>query len=265
MTRMLRRTVMTVALPIVLLSIWWFASAGSESFYFPPLSKIVSAFPGTWLKGDGGTPPGIVRDVLPSLGRLAAGYASAAVLGIGLGLLIGRSRTLRAIVEPVLEIFRAIPPPAMVPLLMVLAGIDNTMKILVIIFGCVWPILLNTVEGVRAVDPVLADTCRTYGVRGTARLRSLVLRSASPQIMTGMRQALAVAIILMVISEMFAAKDGIGYRLVEFQRTFAVAEMWTAIIVLGLLGVILALLFRLAENRILAWYKGLRRAQRSAS
>ena len=136
--------------------------------------------------------------------------------------------------------FRAVPPPATVPLLVAVAGIDDLMKVLVIVFGCLWPILLNTVEGVRAVDPVLADTCRSYGIRGPGRVRSLVLRSASPQIMTGLRQALSVGIILMVISEMFAASNGIGFTVVQFQRTFAVPQMWTGIIVLGLLGVTLA-------------------------
>ena len=93
--------------------------------------------------------------MLPSLVRLAVGYALAVVVGIALGVAIGSIRGLRAVAEPVLEFFRAIPPPVLVPVIMLFAGIGDTMKVLVIVSGCVWPILLNTVEGVRAVDEVL--------------------------------------------------------------------------------------------------------------
>jgi ABC-type nitrate/sulfonate/bicarbonate transport system permease component len=254
--------VAALALPVVLVAAWWVISDGSTSFYFPPLRTVVGVFGDTWLAG--GRDARVVSDVLPSLGRLAIGYGIAAIGGIGTGLVIGRFRTLRAVVEPVLEIFRAIPPPVTVPLLVAMAGIDNTMKILVIEFGCIWPIMLNTVEGVRAVDPVALEACEAYGIRGPARVRSVILPSAGPQIVTGLRQALSIGIILMVISEMFAASDGLGFTVVQFQRTFALPQMWTGIIVLGLLGVALSLLFRWVENRVLRWYHGLRRAHRRA-
>nr|BFE82863.1 hypothetical protein GCM10020093_054640 [Planobispora longispora] len=175
---------------------------------------------------------------------------------MGLGVAIGLSPRLRAAAEPVLEFFRAIPPPVLVPLIMVLAGIDDGMKVLVIASGCVWPILLNTVEGVRALDEVLSDTCRMYGVRGPSRLRHLVLRGASPQIMAGLRQALSIGIILMVISEMFASSSGLGFTIVLFQRGFEIPEMWSGILLLGLLGYTLALLFRRLERRVLSWHRG---------
>ena len=120
-------------------------------------------------------------------------------------------------------------------------------------------------EGVRGRDELLGDTCRAYGIRGPARLRHLVLRSASPQIVTGMRQALSIGIILMVISEMFAASSGLGVTIVQFQRGFAIPEMWSGILLLGLLGVALSLAFRVFEHRVLFWYYGLRRAERGPS
>ncbi len=136
------------------------------------------------------------------------------------------------------------------------------MKILVIISGCLWPILLNTVEGVRAVDEVLADTCRSYRIRGALRWWHLVLRSASPQIVTGARQALSVGIILMVISEMFAASSGLGYTVIQFKDGFQIPQMWSGVILLGLLGVLLSVLFRLVEHRVLDWYHGSRNVQK---
>jgi ABC-type nitrate/sulfonate/bicarbonate transport system permease component len=257
MTVVLRRIVLVLALPALLFAIWWVTSADSQSFYAPPLKKILTTFPNVW------TGERIRTDVVPSLLRLIAGYTLAALVGVGLGVMIGLNRRVRAALEPVLEFFRAIPPPVLVPIIMLFAGIGNTMKVVVIVSGCVWPILLNTVEGARAVDEVLSDTCHSYGITGVARLRHLVLRSASPQIFTGLRQALSIGIILMVISEMFAASNGLGFAVVQFQRSFAIPEMWTGILLLGLLGFALSVLFRLVENRLLAWYHGLRRAQRS--
>jgi ABC-type nitrate/sulfonate/bicarbonate transport system permease component len=255
-TGMLRRAGLVVALPAVLFVVWFVATDSSESFYVPPLRRILSAFADTW------TPARLRTDVLPSLLRLLAGYLLAAVLGITLGVLIGRYRRLRGTLEPVLEFFRAVPPPVLVPVIMLFAGIGNGMKVIVIVSGCVWPILLNTVEGVRAVDSVQIDTARSYGINGFRRLRHLVLPSAGPQIVTGMRQALSIAIILMVISEMFAASNGLGFTIVQFQRSFAIPEMWSGIILLGLIGFVLSELFRLAERRVLAWYHGLRDASR---
>src|SRR5262245_26098185 len=145
---------------------------------------------------------------------------------------------------------------------MLFAGIGDLMKVLVIVSGCVWPVLLNTVEGVRAIDEVLADTCRGYRITGLSRLRHLTLRAASPQIVTGARQALSIGIILMVISEMFAASSGLGFTIIQFQRGFQIPEMWSGVFMLGLLGVLLAVLFRLAERRVLHWYHGIHAAQR---
>ena len=258
MTSLLRRIGFTVALPIVLLTAWWFASAGSTDFFFPPLSEILTSLREEWFG------PRLADDVVPSVLRLSAGYALAAVVAVALGVLIGTSRTVRGFLEPVLEFFRAIPPPVLVPIFMLIFGIGDGMKVIVIAFGCMWPILLNTVEGVRAVDSVLSDTARTYGISGSARLRKLVLPSASPQIFAGLRQGLSVAIILMVISELFAASNGLGFAVVQAQRSFAIAETWAGMLMLGLLGFLLALLFKVVENRRLAWYHGLRRAQRSS-
>lgn len=252
----MRRVLATITLPIVIVAVWWWASLGSTDFFRPPLKKIVDAFGPTWFG------PRIVHDVLPSVVRLVFGYAVALVIGVALGVVIGQSQRLRALLEPVLEFLRAIPPPVLIPVIMLFAGIGDVMKVLVIVSGCVWPVLLNTVEGVRAIDEILADTCRGYRITGLSRLRNLTLRAASPQIVTGARQALSIGIILMVISEMFAASSGLGFTIVQFQRGFQIPEMWSGVFVLGLLGLALAMLFRLAERRVLHWYHGIRAAQR---
>ena len=248
-----------LALPVVLLALWWVLTAQSTSFYFPPLRTIVDAFGTTWFSDR------IADDVLPSVLRLIAGFIGAVVVGVAIGVLIGSSRRIRLLAEPVLEFFRAVPPPVLIPVLMLFAGIGDTMKITVIVLGSMWPVLLNTAEGVRAIDDVLSDTARSYGLTGTARLRRLVLPSAAPQIVAGMRQALSISIILMVISEMFASSSGLGYTIVQFQRGFEIPEMWSGILLLGLLGFVLSLLFGRFEARVLRWHRGWRQAQRGKS
>lgn len=235
-------------IPIILIAAWWTISAGSVNPFFPPLAAIITQFPETWF-GDR-----VFSDVLPSLGRLGLGLFLSAIIGIALGMLIGTTPWLRTFLEPALEFARAIPAPAMVPILMVLVGIGDTMRITVIVVGTIWPILLNTIEGVRNIDITLRDTCEVFHFRPATKLRVLMLRSASPQIFVGLRQGLSIGIILMVVSEMFAATDGIGFSLIQFQRSFSLVEMWTGIIMLGILGVILASLFVLVERRVLSWY-----------
>jgi ABC-type nitrate/sulfonate/bicarbonate transport system permease component len=255
----LRRAVMALALPAALIALWWTLSAGSTNYYLPPLRDIVSAFGQTW------TPKQLRSDVLPSLSRLAVGFALALVIGVGVGVPTGSFARLRAFAEPVLEFARALPPPVLVPVLILFAGIGDGMKVLVIVSGCVWPILVNTVEGVRAIDEVVLDTCRCYRIAGRGRLLHVTLRSASPQIVAGIRQALSLGIILMVISEMFAAQNGLGFTIMQFQRSFAIPEMWSGVILLGVIGFLLATAMHGVESRLLYWYTGWRRAERGGT
>lgn len=245
-----------LALPVVLFVLWYVATAESTTFFFPPLSRILEKFGELWL-GDG-----FVTDILPSVGRLLLGYLIAVVAGVVIGMFLGLSRRVRVGAEPVLEFFRAIPPPVLVPVLMLLMGFGDTMKIIVIVVGSIWPILLNTVEGVKGYDSVIDDTCRTFQIRGFARIRHFILPSAMPQIMAGMRTGLSIGIILMVISEMFAATSGLGAAIIQFQRSFQIAEMWSGVLVLGIIGFVLSMLFQLLEKRVRGWYHGMKDLER---
>ncbi len=254
---LIRRIAVMLALPVALIATWWFASAGSQNFYFPPLRTILETFSKLWFSSQA------TQNVVPSLVRFSIGYLAAALLGIAIGIPVGASRNLRNVLEPVLEFLRAIPPPVLVPVLILFTGLGNEMKVLVIVFGCIWPVLLNTVAGVRALDEVLAEVVRSYRIGPFARFWHFILPGASPQIFTGLRQSISIGLILMVVSEMYAAKDGIGFALVQYQRSFAIPEMWSGIIVLGIIGIVLSLIFRAFEAWILGWYHGLRQSQRA--
>lgn len=242
----------TLGLPIILVFLWWLSTIIAPSFFIPKPSELIEEFFSLWFG------PRFWADVLPSLGRFAGGVALAIVIGTLLGILIGLNRTLRALTEPIFEFFRALPAPVLVPPLLLIIGPNDTMKVIVIFLGAVWPVLLNTVEGVRAADPVQSDTSRSYGISGLSRVRYQVLPSAAPQILTGVRQCLPIGLILMVISEMFAPTGGLGAAIIRFQRTYAIPEMWSGILLLGIIGFLVAVIFRAVERRILRWYYGLK-------
>jgi ABC-type nitrate/sulfonate/bicarbonate transport system permease component len=246
-----------VGLPLVLLGLWALSALLAPNRYFPAPWRIAEAFVKTWV-GES-----FFVDVLPSIARLLIGLALAIVIGIAVGLLIGSVRWLRQFVEPVFEFFRAVPPPMLVPLLALTLGIGDTAKIAVIVAGAIWPILLNTVEGVRAVDSVQRETATSYQLPTLHRVFFLTLPSAAPQIMAGIRQSLSIAIILMVISEMTNSSSGLGLRITFFQHNFMIPEMWSGIVLLGFIGIALAVLFQIAEHFVLGWYRGLKETERA--
>ncbi|BCJ50302.1 nitrate ABC transporter permease [Actinoplanes sp. NBRC 14428] len=246
-----------LGLPAVAVVLWGVWSARSDNRFLAGPLAVLDAFRRTWIG------PAFVDDVLPSLLRLALGIAGSIVLGVAAGIAIGSLRRLRETLGPLLEFFRAIPPPVLIPVAMLLLGITGTMKVVVIMSGAIWPILLNTIDGVRATDSVMLETADSYRIPRWERLRFVVLPAAAPRIMTGVRQALSVALILMVISEMFASSSGLGYRIAYFQRNYLIAEMWSGILLLGLIGILLAVLFGLVERRVLRWYHGMKEITRA--
>jgi ABC-type nitrate/sulfonate/bicarbonate transport system permease component len=245
-----------VAVPLLVLAVIWTWTNSSDVYYYPPLSDVLDMFRQTWLFERFGS------DVVPSLTRLGIGYALTVLLGISGGVLLGRSPTARRMAAPIIEFLRAIPPPALIPFAYLLLGVGDTSKIFLIATVCVWPILLNAIDGVSGVEPTQLDTSRAFRTRRVDELRHVVLPSAAPQILAGMRTGLSLALILMVISEMVASTNGIGYFVLQSQRTFAITEMWSGIVLLGLLGYLLNAVFTAFENRILAWHRGSRTAAR---
>ncbi len=262
MRRGAARIATQAALPAALLVGWWVWSGSNDSFFFPPLSEIVAAFQRVWIWERVGS------DVVPSLVRLLAGYGLAVVGGVSVGLLLGTSRLAYRAAQPVIEFLRALPPPAIIPFGILVFGLGDGMKVIVIAAGCVWPILLNTVQGVRAIEPTYADVNRVYRVPARDRLFHTLLPASSPYIFAGLRSSLSIAVILMVLSEMTASTNGVGFFLVQSQRSFDLPEMWAAILLLGLIGSVLSLVLVLIQRRVLAWHDGARASaltQRSAS
>jgi ABC-type nitrate/sulfonate/bicarbonate transport system permease component len=241
-----------IAVPVLVFALIWVWSAGSDVYYYPPLQDVLNTFKDTWLFERVGS------DVGPSMLRLSIGYVLAVVVGVAGGVALGLSPVLRRVLAPIVEFLRAIPAPALLPFALLVLGVGNNSKIFVIAFVCLWPILLNAIDGVASVDPTLVDTGRVYRIPASDRLRRVVLPAAAPQIFAGMRTSLSLALILMVISEMVASSNGIGYFVLQSQRSFAIPEMWSGIILLGILGYLFNAVFLLLERRALAWHRGAR-------
>lgn len=195
----------------------------------------------------------LVRELWPSLYRIAIGYVLAVLVAVPLGLLMGASRFMYNLLEPLTELLRPIPSSAYIPIAILFLGIGDEMKEFVVFFSCLFPILVNTYSGVVAIDPVLIDTGRTFGLTRTEILRSIIFRSTVPSILTGMRISLAIALIVVVVAEMVAGSSGIGYFILDNQRTFRVPEMFAGIFTLGVMGYCANWVFLLIEERVLHW------------
>jgi ABC-type nitrate/sulfonate/bicarbonate transport system permease component len=248
----LGRLALQLVLPVALVWLWWVTSADSTSYFYPPLSRVVDRLQDQWLFDK------VPTDLVPSLARFTAGYLIAVVAGIALGVALGLMPRARRAAQPVTEFLRAVPPPLFLPFVIVTFGIGNTSKIAVIALGSVFVILLNTIDGVRGVDPQLLDTAASFRVPRHRQITHFVLPAASPQIAVGMRTGLAVGLIMMIISEMQGSTNGLGYQVLAAQRSFDTAGMFAGIIVIGVVGLVVNLGFIVAEGRIMRWYRGAR-------
>lgn len=241
-------TLLGIWLPIVLVVLWWYTSADSLSPYFPPLETILTQLKAVWFFD------GVIENLLPSLGHLAVGYLLATVVGITAGALLWRLPVLATAAHPVIYFLYVLPSPVLLPAVMLLFGLGTAMKVWIIFFTAVWPVLLNTVDGLRGTDPVKLDLAASMQLSTVETLRYVVIPSASPQIFAGLRTALQFGIILMVVSEFAAATEGIGYFILYAQQAFRVTDMWTGIIVLGVVGSLLNFLFLRLERRVISWH-----------
>jgi ABC-type nitrate/sulfonate/bicarbonate transport system permease component len=239
--------------------VWEVVALLVKSPFFPPITKVIGRFVELWFSGPAPFffTERVATDLAPSLVRLFGGWGLGVVLGIILGVAIGRNRVFGDFVEPIIHFARAIPPPALLPVFFILIGIGDDMKISLIAFAVLWPVLLNTIDGVRSVESLQLDTARVFEFSRAKVFFGIVLPSAAPKIFAGLRVSLAVALIVMVISEM-TSSSGIGYNVVIAQRSFRMLDMWAGILVLGIIGYVLNALLALVESRVTRWHRGSR-------
>ena len=238
---------------LLLAAVWEILGRQDTTGLFPPLSEILRE---TWaiLNSDAFT-----TDILPSVGRALVGFCLGSVLGVAVGIGLGWWRWLAPWTTPALEFCRAIPVPALVPLVVAIYGSTNSVKIAIIAVGAFWPVLLNTADGLRRVEPGYIESARVFTSGSSVEvLRRAAIPAALPAIMTGLRIGLALSLILMVISEMVGASSGLGYLILQSQRLYALTSMYAGVLLLGLIGLLLTALFASIEKRALVWFDGMK-------
>lgn len=188
-----------------------------------------------------------------TLSRWAQGFALAILVGVALGILIGRSRTLGAASFGLIEFLRPIPAVALIPVATFLFGLGTPMVRLAVAYAAVWPILMNTLYGVRGSDRMLEDVARTAGVTGVTKLARVTLPAALPSIATGIRVSASIALLVVVTAEFLYAPDGLGAHMKDRQTALEIPELYATVVLVGLLGYALNLGLRTAQRRLVFW------------
>jgi ABC-type nitrate/sulfonate/bicarbonate transport system permease component len=242
---------------VVVVALWEATTRAHHDPFFPTPVTIVRQMGELWFSGPVRhlfLTDAAIGNVLPSLARLAAGLAGGALAGVVLGVALGRSRTMYDVFDPVLQFFRAVPPPTLVPVFLVLFSLGTTMQVASIVFSVLWPVLLNTADGARTVEPLQIETARAFRLTAAERLGFVILPATLPKMFAGFRLALSLALILMVFSELQpGTSDGIGFQLYEATTRFDYETVWAAIALLGVLGYLLNAILVAAERRVLRW------------
>ena len=219
-----------------------------DPFFLPTPSAMISSLWGMTITGE------IFPHIGVSILRAVSGYLIAAVLGLFIGLLVAWSRICEAIFDPLIELVRPISTFALVPVMFVWFGIGNASKTAIIVKGCFFPIVLNTIAGIKGVDVRLVQAARSLGARGLKLWTMVLIPSALPTIITGMRISTAMSMLSIVGVEMLAADSGIGFLVIDAQRTFATDRMFAGIIVISMMGLSLDRIARWVQEKLLSWH-----------
>ena len=218
-----------------------------DAVFLPPLSEVLAAWWDLLVSGE------LWSHTSASLGRSAAGFGLAVAIGVPLGLLIGWYRPVANLLNSLLEVFRNTAALAILPVFVLILGLGETSKVAIIFYGCTWPILLNTVSGVRTVDPLLIKSARSLDLSPVRLFQKVVLPAAVPTIFTGIRLAGAASILILIAAEMVGAKAGLGYLINYAQFNFAVPDMYAGIITISAIGLLVNQLLVVIERRFSTW------------
>ncbi|MFD4602704.1 ABC transporter permease [Streptomyces sp. NPDC058464] len=220
--------------------------------YFPPTSRIARAL-GTEL-GD--------KAFWSALGDTLTGWAVGLAVAVGAGIVAGVVLSvvphLREATASTIEFLRPIPSVALIPLAILLYGTELRSVLLLVVYASFWQVLIQVMYGVQDVDPVAEETARSYGLGTWARVRHVLWPTALPYVMTGVRLAAAVALILTITAELVIGAPGLGQQIAVAQASQAVPDMYALIVVTGLLGLVINVGARSVERRALAWHQSVR-------
>lgn len=256
----LAQLALRLAVPALLLFLWWLGSQDETKglFIAPPLDVLqrtgedfLSSDPSKFFLGE------VARnDLVPSLVRATLGFWLALVVGVGIGIALGIQPVLAAMFQPLVHLGRSLPTPALLGVFFLLFGTGDWPKVLLITFGIIWPILFNTIDGVQGIGMARAHVASVFKISNRDVFLRIILPGAAPKIFAGARIALSLSLIMMIISELQKAKNGLGYLLVYNQRNFDYPGFWSVLVVLAVVGIVLNIAIVQIERRALAWHRG---------
>lgn len=244
-------------MPVVLvLLIWQFVAQEQiiSPVILPPVSKIVVAL---FVSLSGGNSQyALPTNFLFTMERMFLGYILAVAVSVPTGLVVGSSNRVRRLLEPTIEVFRPMPTVALVPFFILAFGINTQMDALFVAFGCSWPILVNTIDGVKSIEPLFFDVAKSFRKSGRSVLVRVTFPGASPYIVSGMRISLLLALLLTIVVEMTSGGfNGLGYSTIFAQQTLNITMLYAEIFFIAVVGFFLNFLFVRAENRLMSWHK----------
>jgi len=218
-----------------------------EPAFLPPISVVVAT---GWELVRSGE---LLNHVQASLGRALVGFALSIAFGVPLGLLMGWYKGFERAVNPLLEALRNTAALALLPVFILLLGIGEASKISLIVYACAWPVLLNTLSGVRNVDPLFIKFGRTMGLSPLQLFRKVILPAAVPTIFVGVRLAGATSLVVLIAAEMIGAKAGLGYLIIYSQYNFQIPHMYLGIVTITTIGLLFNALLVHIERRFTSW------------
>lgn len=193
-----------------------------------------------------------------SLKRAFIGFFIGTAIALPHGVLIAWFKPVEEISNPIVELFRPIPIAALIPVSILWFGIGDASKVAIIAFGCYFPVLLNTISGVRSTDVNLIKVAKLFGASRLQTLTKVILPSSLPSIIVGIRHALALSLILLVITEMIGARSGLGFLILDAEYTFKTERMFAGIVTIGIVGFVLNEVVVRIENRLTRWKRDIR-------
>lgn len=223
------------------------ARVGLLSSYFAPPTAIVAALAQGLANGD------ITSQVGMTLMTFAEGLVLASVLAVVLGVLMGAIPVVYDALKMIVEFLRPIPSVAMIPLAILFLGLGAPMRVAVIAYASFWPLLISTLYGVRAVDPVALDTARNFGVPPVEALYRVTLPAALVSIATGLRVSASIALVVTVTTELVAGNSGLGFYVSQMEQASRLPSMYAGILLTGVLGYVINLIFFTLERKIVFW------------
>jgi NitT/TauT family transport system permease protein len=253
--RRLKNPALAALFPVAVVVFWHFATYGRKYSLIPPPSEVAIqlydlSFGGIW---DDAFSLTMHVHLLASLSRVYGGFALACAVALPLGLMIGRLPLVRQLLDPTLQVLRPIPVTAWLPLAMIIFGLGPRSAVFLVFLGAFYPILINTIFGVRSVDPRLFEAASMLGCEGTAQFFKVVLPASLPAIFTGLRLGLGFAWVVIVVGEMTGVQTGLGAIIMEARQLSRTEIVISGMIVIGIAGFISDRLVMLIGRRLLRW------------